>query len=170
MSFGSIRAEFGGSCFSHPYWARRWGYRHTTTDVGEFSGHWQLVEDLYGVGRITKCTFDLEFVTHNVGHNWCVPKNTATSSGWGAWVVWGGKQNRIINNNRVFKSLKDHFSKSVRALAFTKPNFVVVTKRDFPKVFKGPFEHAFSISNVKAGFEKSGIFPFNPDAIATAKM
>ena len=68
----------------------------------------------------------------------------------------------------VFKSLKDHFSKSVRALAFSKPNFVV-SKRDFAKVFKGPFERAFSITNVKAGFEKSGIFPFNPDAIAVAK-
>ena len=33
----------------------------------------------------------------------------------------------------VFKSLKDHFSKSVRALAFAKPNFVVA-KRDFAKV------------------------------------
>ena len=68
----------------------------------------------------------------------------------------------------VFKSLKDHFSKSVRALAFSKPNFVV-SKRDFARVFKGPFERAFSITNIKSGFSKSGIFPFNPDAVATAK-
>ena len=33
----------------------------------------------------------------------------------------------------VFKSLKDHFSKSVHALAFAKSNFVVA-KRDFSKV------------------------------------
>jgi len=43
----------------------------------------------------------------------------------------------------VFKSLKDHFSKSVCALAFAKPNFVVA-KRGFTKVFNGPFECAFS--------------------------
>ena len=69
----------------------------------------------------------------------------------------------------VFKSLKDHFSKSVRALAFSKPNFVV-SKRDFARVFKGPFERAFSITNIKSGFSKSGIFPFNLDAVATAKI
>ena len=69
----------------------------------------------------------------------------------------------------VFKSFKDNFSKSVHALAFAKSNFVVA-KQDFAKVFKGPFERAFSISNVTAGFEKSGIFPFNPNAIVTAKM
>ena len=51
----------------------------------------------------------------------------------------------------VFKSLKDHFSKAVRALAFSKPNFVV-SKRDFAHVFKGPFERSFSITKIKAGF------------------
>ncbi len=68
----------------------------------------------------------------------------------------------------VFKSLTDHFSKSVRALAFSKPN-IVVCKRDFARVSKGPFERAFSITNIKAGISKSGIFPFNPDAVAKAK-
>ena len=68
----------------------------------------------------------------------------------------------------VFKSLKDKFSKAVRALSFSKLNFIV-SKRDFARVFKHTFEQAFSITNIKAGFSKSGIFPFNPDAVATAK-
>ena len=69
----------------------------------------------------------------------------------------------------VFKSLKDHYGKAVQSLSFTKKNFVV-TKREFSKVLKGPFEKAFSIPNIKAGFAKCGIYPLNPDAIAKAKM
>ena len=64
----------------------------------------------------------------------------------------------------VFKSLKDNYSKTVRSLIFAKPSFVV-TKREFSKVIRVPFEHAFSITNLKAGFSKCGIDPFNPDAI-----
>ena len=69
----------------------------------------------------------------------------------------------------VFKSLKDHFSKAVQALSFTKKNFIV-TKREFSRVLKGPFEQAFSIPNIKVGFAKAGIYPFNPDAVAKGKM
>ena len=69
----------------------------------------------------------------------------------------------------VFKSLKDYFSKTVRALCFTKRNFVV-TKKEFSKVVKTPFEKAFSIPNVKAGFKKCGIYPFNPDVVPAEKM
>ncbi len=69
----------------------------------------------------------------------------------------------------VFKSLKDRYAKAVRSLSFSKKNFVV-SKRVFSKVLKGPFEQAFSIPNIKAGFAKSGIFPLNRDAIAKSKM
>ncbi len=68
----------------------------------------------------------------------------------------------------VFKSLKDRFSKAVRALSFTKKNFVV-TKREFSKVLKSPLDHAFSIPNIKNGFRKCGIYPLNPDAIPQTK-
>ena len=69
----------------------------------------------------------------------------------------------------VFKSLKDKFSKAVRSLSFTKKNFVV-TKREFSKVLKSPFDHAFSIPNIKSGFSKCGIYPLNPNAIPQSKM
>ena len=65
----------------------------------------------------------------------------------------------------VFKSLKDKFSKAVRALSFTKKNFVVL-KREFSRVVKQPLDQAFCITNIKSGFSKCGIYPFNPDAIA----
>ena len=42
----------------------------------------------------------------------------------------------------VFRSLKSHFSKAVHSLSFTKKDFVV-TKRDFARVVKVPFEKAF---------------------------
>ena len=69
----------------------------------------------------------------------------------------------------VFKSLKDHYAKTVRSLTFAKPSFMV-TKREFSKVIRVPFEQSFSITNIKAGFSKCGIYPFNPDAIAHNKM
>ena len=69
----------------------------------------------------------------------------------------------------VFKSLKDNFFKATRAVSFCKTNFIV-TKREFAAMVKGPFEKAFSMVNIKAGFAKTGIFPFNPNAIDMSKM
>ena len=63
----------------------------------------------------------------------------------------------------VFKSLKYVSFKTVRALSFTKKNFIV-TKREFSRIVKRPLEQ------VKAGFAKSGIYPFNPDAVAKHKL
>ena len=57
----------------------------------------------------------------------------------------------------IFKSLKAHFSRALRAWCFTKKDFIV-TKRDFARVVKEPFEMSFSISNIKSGFAKCGIY------------
>ena len=57
----------------------------------------------------------------------------------------------------------------MKALSFAKKNFVV-SKRDFARVVKDPFEQAFSIPNIKAGFRKSGIFPFNRNVVDQSKM
>ena len=69
----------------------------------------------------------------------------------------------------VFKSLKDHYSKSVRSLTLARKNFVV-TKREFARIIKSPFERAFSIPNIKAGFAKCGVYPFNRNAVPIMKM
>ena len=69
----------------------------------------------------------------------------------------------------VFKSLKSHFSKAVYALSFAKKDFVV-SKREFARVVKTPFEKVFSMSNIKAGFAKCGIHPFDPNAIDQSKV
>jgi hypothetical protein len=64
----------------------------------------------------------------------------------------------------VFKSLKSHYSKAVHALSFAKKDFDV-SKREFARVVKTPFKKAFSMSNIKAGFAKCGIYPFDTNAI-----
>ena len=69
----------------------------------------------------------------------------------------------------VFKSLKDRLSKAVQSLSFTQKNFVV-TKREFSKVLKSPFAHAFSIPNIISGFSKCGIYLLNLNAIPQSKM
>ena len=50
-----------------------------------------------------------------------------------------------------------------------KPN-LFISKREFGKVLKVPFEQSFSIPIIKSGFRKCGIFPYNPDAISKEKM
>ena len=69
----------------------------------------------------------------------------------------------------VFKSLKSHFSKALRAWCFTKKDFVV-TKRDFARVVKVPFESSFSITNIKSGFAKCGIYPQSNSTIEDASF
>ena len=62
-------------------------------------------------------------------------------------------------------NLAANFSKMVHALSFT-----IVTKKGFSGVVKTLFEKAFSIPNVKAGFQKCGIYMFNPDVVYILKM
>ena len=72
-------------------------------------------------------------------------------------------------NVSVFKSLKDHFAKAVRSITFAKKDYIV-NKRDFSRVIESPFEKSFSIPNIKAGFAKFGVYPFNRNAVPIEKM
>ena len=47
---------------------------------------------------------------------------------------------------------------------------MIVSKREFSIILKSPFEQAFSIPNIKAGFIKTGLYPLNSDAVAKSKM
>ena len=69
----------------------------------------------------------------------------------------------------VFKSLKTHFATTLRAVCFSKKDFVV-SKRDFARVFKDPCEKAFLMSNIKSGFRKAGLYPYDPEAISKEKL
>ena len=54
-------------------------------------------------------------------------------------------------------SIKDQFYLSLCAFCFIKRNFVV-RKKKFASIVKEPFEKAFSMTNIRAGFKKCGIF------------
>ena len=54
-------------------------------------------------------------------------------------------------------------------MSFAKKNFIV-SKRKFARVVKTLFERAFSMSNIKIGFTKYGIHPFDPNAIDKSKI
>ena len=72
-------------------------------------------------------------------------------------------------NVSVFKSLKDHFAKAVHSITFAKKDYIV-NKRGFSRVIESPFEKSFSIPNIKAGFAKFGVYPFNRNAVPIEKM
>ena len=57
----------------------------------------------------------------------------------------------------------------MNALSFAKKK-CIVSKREFARVVKTPFERAFSISNIKSGFAKCGIHPYDPRAIDESKL
>ena len=67
-----------------------------------------------------------------------------------------------------FKSLKSNFRRVMHALSFAKKTFVG-SKREFATVVKVSFERAFSISNIKTGFVKCGIYPFNQEQLIRVK-
>lgn len=64
----------------------------------------------------------------------------------------------------VYKSFKSNLSKLLNLGKVIQGNFWVA-KRDVPRIVKKPLEEAMSMSNIKAGFRKCGIMPFNPNAI-----
>lgn len=64
----------------------------------------------------------------------------------------------------VYKSFKAHLGKLVNWGKAMKGNFWV-PKKNIPRMLKGPFESSMTMENIKAGFRKCGIYPFNPNAI-----
>lgn len=64
----------------------------------------------------------------------------------------------------VYKSLKTNLSKTVKLGQALRGN-LWIAKHHVPRVLKKPFEDSMSMTNIKAGFRKCGIFPFDPNAI-----
>ena len=64
----------------------------------------------------------------------------------------------------VYKSLKCSISKHLSSIRIFKSD-VWVSKRNFASVFKEPFEHSLCLKNIKEGFRKCGIYPFDPNAV-----
>jgi len=45
-----------------------------------------------------------------------------------------------------------------------------IKKDDDLELIEGPYKQAFTISNIKAGFRKTGVCPFNPNVITPSMM
>ena len=73
----------------------------------------------------------------------------------------------------VFRPLKTRFSNitdMVKLASLCSANPLSVTKKNFTALFKVAFEEAMSISTIKNGFRKCGIYPFNPDAVDKKRL
>ena len=69
----------------------------------------------------------------------------------------------------VYKALKVNISKQVK-LGQALKGELWIPKRNIARILKDPFEQSMSLANIKAGFRKCGIFPFNPNAIDKEKL
>ena len=69
----------------------------------------------------------------------------------------------------VYKSLKVNLSKLMK-LGQTLRWDLWVPKGSVSKMIRKPFEDAMSIQNIKSGFRKCGIFPFDPNAIDRGQL
>ena len=67
----------------------------------------------------------------------------------------------------VYRSLKSHFSKTIHNARLLKSD-LWISKNLFSSFFKLAFEECFTMRTIRAGFEKCGIYPFNPAAIDTS--
>ena len=69
----------------------------------------------------------------------------------------------------VYKSLKSHLSKLINLGKMLRGDFWVA-KKDVASIIKKPFEESLTIGNIKSGFKKCGIYPFNPNSIDKTQL
>ena len=68
----------------------------------------------------------------------------------------------------IFKPLKSHFSKlldGVKLVTFGQKYTVTAWKRNITATFQEAFGNVLSVSTIKNGFSKVGMYPLNPDVI-----
>lgn len=68
-------------------------------------------------------------------------------------------------DKNIFKPLKVAFGTCLKSLTFARQDFVVA-KRDFPRLFKDPFDQVCSPFHVKQSFHDAGICPFDSSRIS----
>ena len=69
----------------------------------------------------------------------------------------------------IYKTLKVELSKFVKLGKAIRRDLWIV-KSQVPCIIKVPFEKSVSMANIKAGFQKCGIVPFNPNAIDRTQL
>ena len=68
----------------------------------------------------------------------------------------------------LFSPLAVYYSQGLDLMLQQSQGISSVTKRDFFRLFWPAFIKAFTSSNIKSGFRKTGLVPFNPTAILQA--
>ena len=72
----------------------------------------------------------------------------------------------------LFRSLKANLSKvtdGIKILSVT-GDYQNINKTNFTAVFKESFERSMSLASIKNGFRKTGIYPFNAEAIDKTRL
>lgn len=69
----------------------------------------------------------------------------------------------------VYKALKVQIGKHVKMGQALRGD-LWISKTQVPKMLKEPYEAAMTMQNIKAGFKKCGVFPFNPNAIDRSQL
>ena len=69
----------------------------------------------------------------------------------------------------VYSSLKDNLGRFIKVGQALKGN-LWIPKKQVPRIIKKPFEESMSMANIKAGFRKCGVAPFDPNALDKSRM
>ena len=69
----------------------------------------------------------------------------------------------------VYRSFKIQLSKTVKIGQALRGD-LWISKSNVARIIKQPFEASMTIQNIKAGFRKCGIFPYNPNAIDKTQL
>ena len=73
----------------------------------------------------------------------------------------------------IFRPLKTSFSNItdlIKLATMTTKSPLNVCKKNFTPLFKAAFEKALSVSSIKNGFRKCGVYPFDPSAIDEKRL
>ena len=65
----------------------------------------------------------------------------------------------------LFSPLATYYSQQIDKLLAESQGLVRITKRDFWLLFHEAWKQAFTAKNVQSAWEKTGIYPFNPDKV-----
>ena len=69
----------------------------------------------------------------------------------------------------VYRSFKIHLSKVVKIGQALRGD-LWISKSNVARIIKQPFEASMTMQNIKSGFRKCGIYPFNPNAIDKSQL
>ena len=69
----------------------------------------------------------------------------------------------------MFGPLKKAWSSAITTLGYANKSFIL-NKNDFARVFRTPYEKTFTPTVIQTSFKKTGICPFDPDAIDKSQL